>query len=143
MLLAKNADIFSSNNKNYSPLRLALKAGGSVMNWIITSQTIKACDGSKNTVLHYAAEWGLEDAIELLIKKGADISAKNASGETPLFNALMEYVNRDTLPFHVPGHKKGVGMDEEFKNVLLEIFEKELRVSIVPYMKKQYKNLYY
>ncbi|MEE1059293.1 MAG: ankyrin repeat domain-containing protein [Treponema sp.] len=87
MLLAKNADIFSSNNKNYSPLRLALKAGGSVMNWIITSQTIKACDGSKNTVLHYAAEWGLEDAIELLIKKGADISAKNASGETPLFNA--------------------------------------------------------
>ena len=35
--------------------------------------------------------------------------------ETPLFNALMEYVNRDTLPFHVPGHKKGVGIDEEFK----------------------------
>lgn len=87
MLLAKNADIFSSNNKNYSPLRLALKAGGNVMDWIITSQTIKACDGSKNTVLHYAAEWGLQDAISLLIKKGADISAKNANGETALFNA--------------------------------------------------------
>lgn len=40
--------------------------------------------------------------------------------ETPLFNALMEYVNRDTLPFHVPGHKKGVGMDEEFKNFMGE-----------------------
>ena len=25
---------------------------------------------------------------------------------TPLFDALKEYVNRETLPFHVPGHKK-------------------------------------
>ncbi len=40
--------------------------------------------------------------------------------ETPLFDALMEYVNRDTLPFHVPGHKKGVGADEEFKNFMGE-----------------------
>jgi arginine/lysine/ornithine decarboxylase len=40
--------------------------------------------------------------------------------ETPLFDALMEYVNRDTIPFHVPGHKKGVGMDEEFKNFIGE-----------------------
>ena len=32
---------------------------------------------------------------------------------TPLFDALKEYVNRDTLPFHVPGHKKGIGMDAE------------------------------
>lgn len=87
MLLAKNADIFSTNNKNYSPLRLALKAGGTVMDWIITSQTIKATDGSGNTVLHYAAEWELEEAINVLIKKGADIACKNANGETPLFNA--------------------------------------------------------
>lgn len=40
--------------------------------------------------------------------------------ETPLFNALMEYVNRDTVPFHVPGHKKGQGMDEEFKKFMGE-----------------------
>ena len=38
--------------------------------------------------------------------------------ETPLFDALLEYVNRDTIPFHVPGHKKGVGMDEEFKKFI-------------------------
>lgn len=38
--------------------------------------------------------------------------------ETPLFNALKEYVNRDTLPFHVPGHKKGVGMDNEFRSFM-------------------------
>lgn len=35
--------------------------------------------------------------------------------QTPLFDALMSYVDNKTIPFHVPGHKKGVGMDEEFK----------------------------
>ncbi|WP_368489965.1 aminotransferase class I/II-fold pyridoxal phosphate-dependent enzyme [Clostridium sp. BJN0013] len=40
--------------------------------------------------------------------------------ETPLFDALMEYVNRDTIPFHVPGHKKGIGMDKEFKQFIGE-----------------------
>ncbi|SFA88731.1 aminotransferase class I/II-fold pyridoxal phosphate-dependent enzyme [Clostridium frigidicarnis] len=40
--------------------------------------------------------------------------------ETPLFDALMEYVNRETIPFHVPGHKKGQGIDEEFKSFIGE-----------------------
>lgn len=30
----------------------------------------------------------------------------------------MEYVARDTIPFHVPGHKKGHGVDAEFKNFI-------------------------
>lgn len=38
--------------------------------------------------------------------------------KTPLFDSLKEYVNRETLPFHVPGHKKGVGMDDEFRNFI-------------------------
>lgn len=40
--------------------------------------------------------------------------------ETPLFDALMEYVDRETIPFHVPGHKKGVGADAEFKKFIGE-----------------------
>lgn len=40
--------------------------------------------------------------------------------ETPLFDALMEYVARDTVPFHVPGHKRGHGVDAEFKNFIGE-----------------------
>jgi len=40
--------------------------------------------------------------------------------ETPLFDALKEYVNRETIPFHVPGHKKGVGIDKEFKDFIGE-----------------------
>lgn len=45
---------------------------------------------------------------------------KYNQNNTPLFDALMEYVNNDTLPFHVPGHKKGVGVDSEFKNFIGE-----------------------
>ena len=88
LLLAKNADIFSTNTNNNSPLRLALKYGGSVQDWLITSRTIKQKDGTGNTVLHYAAEWQYKDAISGLVMKGADISAKNANGETPLFSAV-------------------------------------------------------
>lgn len=87
ILLAKNADIFSTNTNNNSPLRIALKYGGTIQNWLITSQTISSKDGSGNSVLHYAAEWKYANAIKSLVTKGADINAKNANGETPLFNA--------------------------------------------------------
>lgn len=85
-LLAKNADIFSTNNKNNSPLSQALKNPG-IMEWLITSKTIKDTDGSGNTALHYASEWGMKDAIETLITKGANKEARNANGETPIFSA--------------------------------------------------------
>lgn len=85
-LLAKNADIFSTNNKNNSPLSQALK-NPQVMEWLITSKTIKDTDGIGNTALHYATEWGLENAVETLITKGANKEAKNANGETPIFSA--------------------------------------------------------
>lgn len=38
--------------------------------------------------------------------------------KTPLFDALLEYVNNDTIPFHVPGHKKGQGMLSKFKDFI-------------------------
>ena len=40
--------------------------------------------------------------------------------ETPLFDALMEYVDRETIPFHVPGHKKGEGIEKHFKKFIGE-----------------------
>ncbi len=36
--------------------------------------------------------------------------------KTPMFDALMEYHNNDTIPFHVPGHKRGQGMVNKFKD---------------------------
>ena len=88
LLLAKNADIFSTNNANDSPLHLALKKGGDTQGWLITSRTISATDGSGNTALHYAVEWDLKKAALSLIEKGANPEAKNANGETPLFSAV-------------------------------------------------------
>lgn len=87
-LLEKGGDIFSSNKDNMSPLRIALRDGGIVQDWIITSKTIKATDGSGNTCLHYAAEWQYEKAIEALVEKGADPLAKNANGENVMFSAV-------------------------------------------------------
>jgi len=36
--------------------------------------------------------------------------------KTPMFDALMEYYNNNTIPFHVPGHKKGQGMVKKFRD---------------------------
>ncbi|MCI7344042.1 MAG: arginine decarboxylase, partial [Fusobacterium necrophorum] len=41
--------------------------------------------------------------------------------KTPLFSVLKEeYAGNDTLAFHVPGHKRGKGADEEFINFVGE-----------------------
>lgn len=37
-----------------------------------------------------------------------------------MFDALMEYVDRETIPFHVPGHKKGEGIEKKFKRFMGE-----------------------
>ncbi|MFZ5943595.1 MAG: aminotransferase class I/II-fold pyridoxal phosphate-dependent enzyme [Bacillota bacterium] len=34
---------------------------------------------------------------------------QNKQNKTPLFDALMNYVKENTIPFHVPGHKQGRG----------------------------------
>ena len=87
LLLSKDANIFSTNTQNDSPLRFALTKGGELADWILTSKTIAASDGSGNTALHYAAEWKLSGAVTTILEKGADPDKKNANGETALFNA--------------------------------------------------------
>ncbi|MEX2460877.1 MAG: aminotransferase class I/II-fold pyridoxal phosphate-dependent enzyme [Paenibacillaceae bacterium] len=34
---------------------------------------------------------------------------------TPLFSALLHHAEQKPIQFHIPGHKKGVGMDPEFR----------------------------
>lgn len=35
---------------------------------------------------------------------------------TPLFDALLRHKERNPIQFHIPGHKKGAGMDPEFRS---------------------------
>lgn len=37
---------------------------------------------------------------------------------TPLFTALVEHANKKPFQFHIPGHKKGLGMDSEFREFI-------------------------
>ncbi|UTC74617.1 ankyrin repeat domain-containing protein [Treponema sp. OMZ 792] len=88
ILIANNADIFYANLSGDSPLKFALTLGEGREDWMINSHTIGAGDGAGNTPLHLAAEWQILPMIPYLIDKGADINARNANNETPLFNAV-------------------------------------------------------
>lgn len=86
LLLKHKADIFATNMENNSPLRVAFK-NANVEKWFINSETMLMRDGSRNTPLHYAAEWQYEKSARMLIDKGADINAVNANGESAVFSA--------------------------------------------------------
>ncbi|MGJ7920925.1 aminotransferase class I/II-fold pyridoxal phosphate-dependent enzyme [Neobacillus sp. LXY-4] len=40
--------------------------------------------------------------------------------DTPLFTALKEHAKKDPIQFHIPGHKKGKGMDPDFREFIGE-----------------------
>jgi arginine decarboxylase len=43
-----------------------------------------------------------------------------SQNETPLFSGLIEHSKKNPVQFHIPGHKKGAGMDPEFKDFIGE-----------------------
>lgn len=43
-----------------------------------------------------------------------------AQHETPLFTGLKKHAEKNPIPFHIPGHKKGVGMDPTFRSFIGE-----------------------
>jgi lysine decarboxylase len=43
-----------------------------------------------------------------------------SQSDTPLFTALMEHAKKDPIQFHIPGHKKGKGMDPDFREFIGE-----------------------
>lgn len=40
--------------------------------------------------------------------------------ETPLYHGLLEHAKKNPVQFHIPGHKKGNGMDPEFREFIGE-----------------------
>ena len=87
-LIARGANIFTVNSAGISPLYLSLTALSGIREWMINSTTIIAKDGLGNNMLHYASQWKLNDAIPVIIQKGASVEEANATGETPLFMAV-------------------------------------------------------
>lgn len=49
---------------------------------------INACAPAGDTALHFAAGDGQDEAIKLLVKRGAKVDQPNHSGETPLLRAV-------------------------------------------------------
>ncbi len=49
-----------------------------------------------------------------------DIDKKQISTQfdTPLFTALIEHAKKDPIQFHIPGHKKGRGMNPDFREFI-------------------------
>lgn len=43
-----------------------------------------------------------------------------SQNETPLFTGLVEHAKRNPVQFHIPGHKKGSGMEPEFRDFIGE-----------------------
>ncbi len=40
--------------------------------------------------------------------------------QTPLFTGLKKYASNKPIPFHIPGHKRGAGMDNDFRSFIGE-----------------------
>ncbi len=43
---------------------------------------------------------------------------KLSQNQTPLFSGLLKHAKRNPIQFHIPGHKKGAGIDPEFRNFI-------------------------
>ncbi|PLR79224.1 arginine decarboxylase [Bacillus sp. V3-13] len=43
-----------------------------------------------------------------------------SQNETPLFSGLVEHARKNPVQFHIPGHKKGTGIDPEFRDFIGE-----------------------
>lgn len=41
-----------------------------------------------------------------------------SQNKTPLFSGLIEHAKKNPVQFHIPGHKKGTGMDPTFRNFI-------------------------
>jgi len=89
LLLAKGADVNARDGANQTPVDLAAKR---MRTHIMELLVEKGADVS----LHPAARIGALAKVKSLIEKGADINAKDTSGQTPLHYAV-EYDRKDVV----------------------------------------------
>lgn len=88
LLLSRGADIFAPNAAGRSPLYIAAHSPEGIRAWMLNSSSLEARDGLGNSIIHYAAQWGLDTIIPQVIAQGGSTEIKNATGETALFSAV-------------------------------------------------------
>ena len=87
ILARGEADIFSYNSAEESPLKISLTHPSGRLQWMFTPQTVESRNGLGNSMLHYVAQWRFDNHIRFVVEQGVDVEAQNAIGETPLFFA--------------------------------------------------------
>ena len=85
-------NIESKTGEGYTPLMVAALCGKlHAVKWFLEKGATVACEdkGGRNT-LHYAAQGGDPDTIDLILTHLPDIESKTVCGETPLIIAVRE-----------------------------------------------------
>ncbi|CAM9342649.1 unnamed protein product [Scytosiphon promiscuus] len=123
-LVHKGVDLDCLNADGKAPLRIAVDAGHvSTMEILLEGGADVNLRTSSRTVLHAAAHHNKADAVEVLVRAGANIEARDNRGLTPLWYSafhgscaamlsllrmgaeVLAKSDLDTTPLHVACHK--------------------------------------
>ncbi len=135
LLIEKGADVNAKNNHSETPLFGAIITNqiGMTKLLIENGANIKSRDKNRWTALHWAT-WGnkKKEIISLLVKKGADVNAKNKYGNTPL-QLVLPFRKRKKIALLL---KKGadVNAKNKYGNTPLQLvlpFRKRKKIALL------------
>lgn len=83
-LMKSGSDLFAVDGNGKTPFNLAMESGTAFLSTLMDHNLVNRPDNMGNTPLHLAVLSGADEAtIRVLLDKGADRRARNASGKTP------------------------------------------------------------
>lgn len=93
LLVEKGASIHLKNKKGYTPLMKAAERNYlSIMQFLISKggnvNEVRILGKDSSTALHLATQEGHRNAVELLIRSGANVNLKDSDGFVPIFHAI-------------------------------------------------------
>jgi ankyrin repeat protein len=92
LLLSRGSDIFAANNSGVTPFERALQLGGTVLDELITEDTVKQSDNNGNTPILAAVRLNASADVvrEILDVKDINVNARNQEGDTALHIAVRQ-----------------------------------------------------